>query len=83
MAATVLNSKRAVELSVFVVRAFVRLREMFSTNQKVVNKLLELERRLEGQDSTIREIVDTIRALMTPPRCVRKRIGFQVPTKAG
>jgi ORF6N domain len=48
MAATVLNTKRAIEMSVFVVRAFVRLRDMLATNSRVAGKLTELERRLRG-----------------------------------
>jgi phage regulator Rha-like protein len=82
MVATVLNSKRAIEMSVFVVRAFVRLREMLNTNNKVAGKLLELERRLKGHDTAIQGIIDAIRALMAPPRRHRRRIGFQAPGKA-
>jgi hypothetical protein len=51
MAATVLNSERAVQMSVFVVRAFVRLREMLATNRRLAGKIDELEDRLEGHDS--------------------------------
>src|SRR5216684_7003979 len=58
MAATVLNSERAVQMSVFVVRAFVRLREMLATNRRLVAKLTELERRLENHDADIRELVE-------------------------
>ena len=82
MAATVLNSQRAIKMSVFVVRAFVRLREMLSTNQKVASKLVELERRLKGHDAVIIEIIDAIRALMAHPHRKRRRIGFQVLAKA-
>lgn len=52
MAATVLNSKRAVEMTIFVVRAFVRMREALATNQKIVAKLKDLERRV-GDHSLI------------------------------
>ncbi|HXM59468.1 MAG TPA: ORF6N domain-containing protein [Terriglobales bacterium] len=82
MAATVLNSQRAIKMSVFVVRAFVRLREMLSTNQKVASKLVELERRLKGHDAVIQDIIDAIRVLMDPSRRKRRRIGFQSPAKA-
>jgi phage regulator Rha-like protein len=84
MVATVLNSKRAIEMSVFVVRAFVRLRELLNTNHKVSSKLLELERRLKGHDGVIRDIISAIRDLMAPPpKRRRKRIGFQRPAKVG
>src|SRR5258708_22169259 len=53
MAATVLNSSRAVQMSVFVVRAFVRLREMLATNRSLAAKIHELENRLDSTDYTI------------------------------
>jgi hypothetical protein len=80
MAATVLNSERAVEMSVFVVRAFVRLREMLATNRKLAGKIDELENRLDTHDSTITELIDAIKELMTPDDPPRKRIGFQLPS---
>ncbi len=79
MAATVLNSERAVEMSVFVVRAFVRLREMLATNRKLAGKIYELENRLDTHDSTIQDLIEAIKELMTPPDPPRKRIGFQLP----
>lgn len=79
MAATVLKSERAVEMSIFVVRAFVRMREALSSNQKIVAKLGELERRLESHDSDIQDLVEAIRELMAPPAPNRRHIGFQLP----
>jgi ORF6N domain-containing protein len=76
MAASVLNSPRAIEMSVFVVRAFVRLREMLTTNRELAEKLKELEGRLETHDEAIQEIFDAIKRLMQPSE-VRKQIGFQ------
>jgi len=78
MAANVLNSPRAVQMSVFVVRAFVRFREMMLTNRDVVAKLAELERRVTGHDEAIRSLVQTIRQLMAPPAKPRRSIGFRV-----
>jgi len=80
MAATVLNSKRAIEMSIFVVRAFVRLREALAMNQQIVSKLAELEHRLQNHDAEIQELVETIRELMIPPPASRRRIGFAVPS---
>jgi hypothetical protein len=77
MAASVLNSPRAVEMSIFVVRAFVRMRETLATHTKLAAKFAELERRLETHDKTIDGIVKAIRALMTPPEKPARRIGFQ------
>jgi hypothetical protein len=79
MAATVLNSKSAVEMSVFVVRAFVRPREMLAANRQLATRIEELEDRLETHDSTIHEIINAIKKLMTPPSRPRRRIGFQLP----
>lgn len=53
MAATVLSSQRAMEMSIFVVRAFVRMREALAANQQIVAKLTELESRLESHDADI------------------------------
>jgi len=79
MAATVLNSKRAVQMSVFVVRAFVRLREMLATNRQLAAKIEELERHVETHDSTIQEIFDAIKELMAPSKTRRHKIGFRLP----
>jgi phage regulator Rha-like protein len=79
MAATVLNSERAVQMSVFVVRAFVRLREMLATNQRLAGKIRELETRLETHDSAIQELIEAIKDLMMPEDPPKGRIGFQLP----
>lgn len=79
MAATVLNSDQAVEMSVFVVRAFVRLREVLSTNQQLTSKIDELEERLDTHDASIQELIEAIRELMTPDPPSGGRIGFQLP----
>lgn len=79
MAATVLNSKRAIEMSIFVVRAFVRMRETLLVNQRVVSKLAELETRLDNYDTEIQELVEAIRELMTPLPANNRRIGFEAP----
>jgi len=75
MAANVLNSNRAVQSSVQVVRAFVRLRQMLSTNAEWADKLNELERKYDAQ---FKIVFDAIRQLMTPPEPKRKQIGFHV-----
>ncbi len=79
MAATVLNSARAVDMSVHVVRAFVRLREMLAANRQFAAQIEELEQRLNTHDTAIQDIIDTIKRLMTPPRRAGRKIGFQLP----
>ena len=77
MAAAVLNSPRAVEVSVFVVRAFVKLRELALAHKEIGQKLNELERKVAGHDQAIAGLINAIRELMTPPAPKRKRpIGF-------
>jgi hypothetical protein len=79
MAATVLNSDRAVQMSVFVVRAFVRLRDMLATNRRLAGKIDELENRLDTNDSLILDIIAAMKELMIPKRTRGVRIGFQLP----
>jgi hypothetical protein len=77
MAATVLSSPRAIEMSLYVVRAFVRLRETLGANRELVKKLDELEQRLDTHDRSIGEIVQAIRQLTAVPAPIpRRRIGF-------
>jgi hypothetical protein len=83
MAATVLSSERAIEMSVFVVLAFVRLRRAIAGNRNVLTKLAELERRLEGHDTDIQALMVAIRELMSPPEPTRTRIGFAAPAGPG
>jgi phage regulator Rha-like protein len=79
MAATVLNSKQAIEMSVFVVRAFVRMREMLAKNRQLAAKIDELDRRLETHDTAIQDIIDAIKELMLPEGPSKRKIGFQLP----
>ena len=88
MAATILNSPRATEVSVYVVRAFVRLREVLASNTELAKRLDDLERTTEAlsmqHDSfarntraQLKQVFDAIRELMTPPEPQKKRpIGF-------
>jgi hypothetical protein len=75
MAANVLNSPRAVEMSVFVVRAFVRLRQWLAGHAELSRRLDERERKYDSQFTVVFE---AIRQLMTPPARKRKQIGFHV-----
>ena len=76
MAATILSSSRAVEMSVYVVRAFVHLRELLASNTALARKLNELEGRLKNHDEAITAILSAIRELMNPPPPKRRPIGF-------
>ena len=74
MAATVLNSPAAIEMSVFIVRAFIRLREMLAAHKRLAGKLAELEKKY---DSQFRLVYEAINALMAEPEKPRRHIGFQ------
>ncbi len=82
MLASVLNSPVAVEASVRVVRAFVRLREMLASNRELAQKLAELERKFEGHDDAIRNLFEAIRQLLASPEPKRRGIGFQVKERS-
>ncbi|HXZ47859.1 MAG TPA: hypothetical protein VEG27_02510 [Usitatibacter sp.] len=80
MAAGVLNSTRAIEVSIYVVRTFVAMREALADTHELARRLDELERsldeRLAKHDQSIAEILAAIRALMNPPSPPQRPIGF-------
>jgi hypothetical protein len=85
MAANILRSPKAIQMSVFVVRAFVRMRQMLVTQQGLARKLAELERkltaRLDVHETAITGVLQQIMRLLNPPpepKQPKKRIGFMV-----
>ena len=78
--AGVLSTRRAIAVSVYVVRAFVQLREMLSSNRELAKRLDQLEARLDKKlgehDAAIAAIISAIRQLMHPPAPKRRPIGF-------
>lgn len=80
MAATILNSPRAVEMSVYIVRAFVKLRELVSSNRDLARRLQAVERSLLALDlktqRRFKEVYDAIRTLTNAPAPKRRGIGF-------
>jgi hypothetical protein len=76
MLASVLRSKRAVDVSVFVVRAFIRMRRMLADQRQFAIKLAELERKLATHDRSFQVVFATIKQLMQPLQPKKKRIGF-------
>ena len=83
MLASVLNSEIAIQTSVRVVRAFVRLREMVAANAQLAAKLQELERRLDSHDEGIANLFAALKQLVEPSEPPKRReIGFHVREKA-
>jgi phage regulator Rha-like protein len=88
MAANVVNSNRAVAMSVFVVRAFVKLRATIAGDRELADKLVELEgrltERLDDHEQAIKHVLRELRKLMSaPPELPRKPIGFQIKERRG
>jgi hypothetical protein len=77
MAASVLNSARAVEVSVFIVRAFVKLRRVIAENKELSSRIFRMEKRLADHDEQILSMVNLMKQLMKPGYARKKpRIGF-------
>jgi hypothetical protein len=90
MVATILNTPRAVEVSVYVVRAFVRLREVLATHKALAKKLEALERKTEAlvlrhdalaanTRAQFKEVIEALRALTRSPEPPKRPIGFMTP----
>ena len=78
MAASVLNTSRAIEVSVFIVRAFVKLRKLISEHKELARKIAQLERRMTEHDEQLIQIVRALKQLLKPdPPPKQYRIGFQ------
>ncbi|MBU1160909.1 MAG: ORF6N domain-containing protein [Proteobacteria bacterium] len=77
MAAGVLNTSRAIEISVFIVRAFVKVRQMVAGHKDLQRKISRIERRLTDHDEQIIELVNLIKQLLNPePPPKKRRIGY-------
>ncbi|MEW6542257.1 MAG: ORF6N domain-containing protein [Nitrospirota bacterium] len=81
MLSSVLRSRRAIQVNIAIMRAFVKLRAMVAANKELADKLAELERKVESHDGHIRSPVEAIRQQMSQPAQPGRRIGFDV--KAG
>ena len=82
MAAAILNSPRATEVSVHVVRAFIELRNLVAGNKDLASKLKRLERTVDSHDQAITGLIESVRELMAPPDPKKRPIGFVIPDEA-
>jgi len=77
MLASILNSERAIKISIYIIKTFVKLREIMATHKELAFKLTELEGKIEKHDDEIQAIFEAIRQLMAPPQEPPKpKIGF-------
>ena len=81
MLSSVLKSRRAIEVNIAIMRAFVHLRKMIASHDRLAQKLAELEHHLEDHDEQIKAIFEAIRQLVTTPEKSRKKIGYTVKEK--
>ncbi len=78
MLSSVLNSERAIEVNILIMRAFVKLREIISTHKKVETKLKEIESKLSEHNDQIVQIIELINQLLAPPESPKKKFGFTI-----
>ena len=83
MLANILSSAQAIEASIYVVRAFVRLREILLANKELAQKLNDLERQVGTHDEAIKSLINAVRQLMQPLQGSRRNIGFLGKAKKG
>jgi phage regulator Rha-like protein len=76
MLATVLNSEKAIQVNIAIMRAFVKLRRVLSANRDLANRLYEVEKKVVHHDADIRSIFEVIKQLMNPPDEPTKKIGY-------
>ena len=81
MLSSILNSKRAIQVNIAIMRAFVKLREILSTHKELAQKLKELEYKMETHDEQITAIFEAINQLLTSPPVQKRKIGFEVREK--
>lgn len=77
MLSSILNSEQAIKINIAIMRAFVKLRELLSTDKELAHKLGQLERKIEKHDEEIKVIFNAIRQLMVPPEVKKRKIGFR------
>jgi len=78
MLSSVLNSERAIDVNIAIMRAFVQLRRMIASHDELASKLAELELHLKDHDDQIQAIFEAIQQLVAPPETKKRKIGFEV-----
>jgi len=81
MLSSVLNSKKAIDVNIRIIRIFTKMRELLSTNKDVLLKLIRLEGKINNHDQEIQLIFEALKQLLNPKQPPRKRIGFKLKTE--
>ena len=76
MLSSVLNSERAVQVNIVIIRTFIKLREILSTHKDLAERLAKLERKYEEHDNELKAVFEAIRQLLAAPTAPKRRIGF-------
>jgi hypothetical protein len=79
MLSSVLSSERAISVNIQIMRIYTKMRELLMTNQEILLKLEQLERKVGGHDDDIQIIFSYLKQLLNPPQEPRPRIGFRRP----
>ena len=77
MLSSVLNSERAVQVNIAIIRAFVQMRELAASNRELARKLNELEKKYDKHDKQFMVVFDAIRQMMATPEPKKRKIGFK------
>jgi hypothetical protein len=80
-AASVLNSPQAVQMSLYIIRAFVKMREELAANATILKRLAEIDRTLLEHDSALRDVYEKLLPMLAPPEPSRRKIGFNRETE--
>jgi hypothetical protein len=78
MLATVIKSPKAIKMSILIVKAFVRLRDILTSHKELAEKLQMLEKKIDRHDEEIQSIVEAIHQLLQPPEKPKNPIGFRI-----
>ncbi len=77
MLSSVLNSKRAIQVNIQIMRAFTRLKRILASHENLRKKIEDMEKKVEGHDTAIKAVFEAIRQLMSPPSKEMEKIGFR------
>ncbi len=79
MLSSVLNSEKAIEINILIIRAFVRLRELLSSNKELTLRIAQVESDISSQGKTLNQVITLLNDLLNRPKSETKQIGFKIP----